>query len=609
MRSLAFLLFTVIYLQSEPLWRIPKEALMPSYLPSKSVGVAPNSWFLHKLQVGQKLTWPNEEELHGMPTEKIVPQMELVDNQLVPQSYDLYYFAELGNDQYLNEEFRTDEFIFYCRGDEGSILELYLNGQRILKSGNELSFPLSVFAGQKGSFCVKIVSVASANAGLTDLYVYQKHSSVLLNDKLVSVNHLDFQKHNLDPNKSYKIRRHLNAEEVKGSYTVQGRPLLLSADSLKQGFYDETSAMSVDFGLSDDFTLRSLSKINYELELDQNLERAKLLVETTAVYLKIFVKDKFIGEVHSNSSQSSFDLSFLANGKHILRFEGWALSRASRIKSCRLEKFSNDISLFPQNPVESGDYFYTPNGQSLTLKKEQNVFKFYLKQEDLLKELYLDFNSFPSSSLSLWNTGEFNLPKQLRLNHQFMGVDKSLVKLSNLKMGWNELTIFGDAVPKPYLSFSLPVKAFVPQNFPLKNYKNSLGHREFKTYKDLAKSPFAPSYHFVREILDEGRSLFPNGEEKSYNLSYRLVSGFSYLDLANEIKSRQAYFNSGEKAKTIKELNSYSSSELLEFLFYLEQKSISINWQSKSLDQMKQYISHYPKHWQDFQEQLNEEQP
>ena len=90
-----------------------------------------------------------------MTTVKLTPQMELVDDELLAQSYDLYYFNELKHRNHLQEKFLTDEFIFYCRSDEGAILEFYLNGELLLKSQNELSFLFLFSQGKQENFVSK----------------------------------------------------------------------------------------------------------------------------------------------------------------------------------------------------------------------------------------------------------------------------------------------------------------------------------------------------------------------------------------------------------------------------------------------------------------------
>ena len=63
MRLLVILFLSSLIGVSEPLWKLPSQSLSPSYLPASTSTVSPGTWFLTKIQPGQDLKWPSQDEL------------------------------------------------------------------------------------------------------------------------------------------------------------------------------------------------------------------------------------------------------------------------------------------------------------------------------------------------------------------------------------------------------------------------------------------------------------------------------------------------------------------------------------------------------------------
>lgn len=601
MRILFLWLFLAFFAQSESRWRIPGDALTTE-IPSRLIsGPTPGTWFLTKLQPGQKLSWPNQDQLYSMETVKLTPQMELVDDELLGQSYDLYYFAELKSRRSFKEEFLSEEYLFFAKADEGTILELYFNNKLLLKTQNELSFPLSIFKDKEGIICIKVVTAGGKNTGLIDAYSYVNDLFAIVNGKEVSVNHWSFKENSLEALKMYELKQEIDIEFTNDETFYHPKAGFLSSDDLakKEILFPKSK---VFFGLSDDFNLRKVHKFSYEKELENHFERAALKLQSQTIYAKLYINDEYLTEIYPNSKHEDLDLSFLSKGKHKVRLEGFALSRMSEVKACEFVEFKEQFSLYSKGSEEDLENLFSPLGRSETYSKKDLQFRFFLKEEDLSKTFYLDFSRTVSQSLSSWKNGKSKLPKFISLNGQSITFNSSFVILPQfLVLGWNTISFSGENIPRAKITLTKPNRINFVKTEELINRSDLDQDKQYSSYRDLSFSPFAPSYQFLKPILDESESLFPRQRKKIFTLSYRLPSGFSYLNLAKELSERQAFLklNQGESVD-IKAKN-YGSSELVEFLLYLEAQGVSVDWKKKTLNDYKAYVNKHAKHWGTFQ--------
>ena len=72
----------------------------------------------------------------------------------------------------------------------------------------------------------------------------------------------------------------------------------------------------------------------------------------------------------------------MSSGKHSIRFEGWALSRASQVKSCEFSRFEGDLFLIPSQAQKVYKNLYSPTGRSLSIWMEVKArLNFTLKEK------------------------------------------------------------------------------------------------------------------------------------------------------------------------------------------------------------------------------------
>ena len=617
-----FVVITLLSLSADNLWEV-KEGTFSEKIESFRVSaVMPSSWFLAKVQAGDSRDWPSQKDLFEMTTTKISPQMDLVDDKLVGQSYDLHYYVELTHHNHLKDHFRNSDNIFYVRASEDSILELYLDGQLLLKTVESLSFPLSLLKGEQGLLSIKVLSAGVSNLGLIDAFVYRDYLAVKKAEAWVSVNHWDFKEASLDFSKAYLTRRRKNLSHDLKSYFVKGALLEQSFSSdaglkFKRGEFVKLSKENGGFlygqkeelvkaGVDDELYLAEVKNFSFSVNLENDFERASLSLKSLSVYGKVFVDDVYLGEIFPNAGRVIFDCSDLKKGSYKVRFEGHALSRASRLKTASFVAFEGPELRYRENESLAVKLFSATPGTFFYAEQAKISASLFLKEEDLAKELFLDFSANSKFSKSLWQLGDLSLPKHLEINGKKEAVVHSQFALKGLKPGWNDLSFEGEKlrlgrVPKPALSYEKSKLLFSPGLVELKDYFAAESLAEFRTYKDLSKTPFSPRFVFLRPLLTETDDFFVEESRIAYPLTDRLPSSFSFVALEQELKSRRSFLSKSELSDKKSEFGeAVHSSDVVAFLLYLESRSIVVNWNKKSLKDFVLYREKYAKEFQEF---------